>query len=64
MQWPRDTELFSLDQLAHELGVHPRTLRAAARTGHLAVHLYRALALVVDRQQERLNRLAADGVRK
>ena len=37
-QWPRDTELLSVDRLAHELGVHPRTLRAAALTGHLAVH--------------------------
>jgi DNA-binding transcriptional regulator YiaG len=34
---PRNTELLSLDQLAHELGVHERTLRAAARTGRLAV---------------------------
>ena len=35
----RNTELVSFDQLACELGVHQRTLRAAARTGHLAVHL-------------------------
>jgi len=34
---PRDTELLSLDQLARELGVHQRTLRAAARTGRLDV---------------------------
>jgi DNA-binding transcriptional regulator YiaG len=33
----RDTELVSLDQLARELGVHQRTLRAAARTGRLQV---------------------------
>ena len=33
----RDTELVSLDQLARELGVHQRTLRAAARTSRLAV---------------------------
>ena len=34
---PRDTELLSLDQLARELGVHQRTLRAAARSGRLDV---------------------------
>ena len=34
---PRNTELLSLDQLACELGVHVRTLRAAARTGRLVV---------------------------
>jgi DNA-binding transcriptional regulator YiaG len=34
---PRNTELLSLDQLARELGVHVRTLRAAARTGRLVV---------------------------
>ncbi len=34
---PRDTERLSLDQLARELGVHQRTLRAAARTGRLDV---------------------------
>ena len=33
----RNTELLSLDQLARELGVHQRTLRAAARTGRLQV---------------------------
>lgn len=33
----RNTELLSLDQLAVELGLHPRTLRAAARTGRLPV---------------------------
>jgi DNA-binding transcriptional regulator YiaG len=33
----RNTELVSLDQLARELGVHQRTLRAAARTGRLQV---------------------------
>ena len=31
----RNTEPLSLDQLARELGVHQRTLRAAARTGRL-----------------------------
>ena len=31
------TELLSLDHLARELGVHQRTLRAAARTGRLQV---------------------------
>jgi DNA-binding transcriptional regulator YiaG len=36
---PRNTELLSLDQLARELGVHVRTLRAAARTGRLDVRL-------------------------
>jgi DNA-binding transcriptional regulator YiaG len=30
---PRNTERLSLDQLARELGVHERTLQAAARTG-------------------------------
>lgn len=34
---PRNTELVSLDQLAHEFGIHQRTLRAAARTGRLTV---------------------------
>ena len=34
---PRQTEWLSLDDLARELGVHPRTLRAAARTVRLAV---------------------------
>jgi ribosome-binding protein aMBF1 (putative translation factor) len=33
----RNAELVSLDQLACELGVHQRTLRAAARTGRLLV---------------------------
>ena len=33
----RNTEPLSLDQLARELGVHQRTLRAAARTGRLDV---------------------------
>ena len=33
----RNSELLSLDQLARELGVHQRTLRAAARTGRLQV---------------------------
>jgi DNA-binding XRE family transcriptional regulator len=33
----RNIELLSLDQLARELGVHQRTLRAAARTGRLQV---------------------------
>lgn len=33
----RSTELLSLDQLARELGVHQRTLRAAARAGRLQV---------------------------
>jgi len=35
--WAHQNELLSLDQLARELGVHERTLRAAARTGHLRV---------------------------
>ena len=33
----RNSELLSLDQLARELGVYQRTLRAAARTGRLRV---------------------------
>src|SRR4029077_8448388 len=36
-QHARNIELLSLDQLARELGVHQRTLRAAARTGRLEV---------------------------
>jgi len=35
----RDTEPLSLDQLASELCVHERMLRAAARCGRLVVHL-------------------------
>ena len=35
----RNTQFVSLDQLACELGVHVRTLRAAARTGRLVVQL-------------------------
>ena len=35
----RNTQFLSLDQLARELGVHVRTLRAAARTGRLDVQL-------------------------
>jgi DNA-binding transcriptional regulator YiaG len=34
---PHQTELLSLDVLARELGVHERTLRAAARSGRLVV---------------------------
>jgi DNA-binding transcriptional regulator YiaG len=34
----RRQQLLSLDQLAKELGVHIRTLQAAARTGRLEVH--------------------------
>ena len=34
----KECELLPLDQLARELGVHPRTLQAAARTGRLATH--------------------------
>jgi DNA-binding transcriptional regulator YiaG len=37
MEHAGNTELLSLDQLARELGVHQRTLRAAARTGRLQV---------------------------
>ena len=33
----RNSELLSLDQLARELGIHQRTLRAAARIGRLQV---------------------------
>ena len=38
-EYPRNSELGSLDVLARELGVHERTLRAAARTGRLKVEL-------------------------
>jgi hypothetical protein len=34
----KERELLPLDQLARELGVHLRTLRAAARTGRLDAH--------------------------
>ena len=37
MEHARNTELLSLDQPARELGVHQRTLRAAAGTGRLRV---------------------------
>lgn len=33
----RDTELFTLDRLAREYHIHPRTPRAAARDGRLSV---------------------------
>jgi transcriptional regulator with XRE-family HTH domain len=33
----RETELFTLDALADEFSIHPRTLRAAARDGRLRV---------------------------
>ncbi len=36
--WAKQRELFPLDQLAKELGVHIRTLQAAARTGRLKAH--------------------------
>ena len=38
-EYPRNYELVSLEVLARELGVHERTLRAAARTGRLKVEL-------------------------
>jgi hypothetical protein len=34
----RQNELLPLDQLAHELHVHLRTLQAAVRTGRLEAH--------------------------
>ena len=37
-EYGRRTELLPLSQLAAELGVHIRTLQAAARTGRLDVH--------------------------
>lgn len=37
-QWDGQNELLPLSRLASELGVHVRTVQAAARTGHLAVH--------------------------
>jgi DNA-binding transcriptional regulator YiaG len=37
-QHARKHELLSLDRLAKELGVHTRTLQAAARTGRLEAH--------------------------
>ena len=33
-----DTELFTVDVLARDIHIHPRTLRAAARDGRLQVH--------------------------
>jgi transcriptional regulator with XRE-family HTH domain len=38
-QRQRETKLLALDALADEFGIHPRTLRAAARDGRLGVHL-------------------------
>ena len=37
-QHRHDTELFTVDVLAREYHIHPRTLRAAARDGRLQVH--------------------------
>lgn len=37
-QWDRQDELLPLSRLASQLGVHVRTLQAAARAGRLAVH--------------------------
>src|SRR5262249_51829197 len=36
--WTKQHELLPLDQLAEELGVHLRTLQAAARTGRLEAY--------------------------
>lgn len=36
--WAKQRELLPLDRLARELGVHIRTLQAAARTGRLEAH--------------------------
>jgi len=38
-QYRRDTELLTIDTVAREYHVHPRTLRAAARDGRLQVSL-------------------------
>ena len=38
-QHQRATELFTMDPLADEFAIHPRTLRAAARDGRLRVQL-------------------------
>jgi DNA-binding XRE family transcriptional regulator len=38
ISWTKQQELLPLDRLAKELGVHIRTLQAAARTGRLAAH--------------------------
>jgi DNA-binding transcriptional regulator YiaG len=52
-----DSQLLSLDQLAREFQIHERTLRAAARRGHLDVQFSRRS--VFGRPIRRANRAAA-----
>ncbi len=54
----RQTELVSIDELAQELGVHQRTLRAAARTGRLVVEF--SSRSVFGRPIRRTTRAAGD----
>ncbi len=54
----RRTELLPLDQLAAELGVHVRTLQAAARTGRLIVQF--STRSVFGRPMQRATRAAGD----
>ena len=54
----RRTELLPLDQLAAELGVHVRTLQAAARTGRLIVQF--STRSVFGRPRQRATRAAGD----
>lgn len=54
----RRMELLSIDQLARELGVHERTLRAAARNGRLAVQFFSRSAF--GRPVRRTSRRARD----
>jgi transcriptional regulator with XRE-family HTH domain len=56
----RDTEPLSLDQFASEFCVHERTLRAAARSGRLVVHLSSQSAF--GRPIRRATRQAGQGV--
>jgi ribosome-binding protein aMBF1 (putative translation factor) len=54
----RRTELLPLDQLATELGVHVRTLQAAARTGRLTVRF--STRSVFGRPMQRATRAAGE----
>ena len=57
-QHRRRTDLFTLDVLAAEFHIHPRTLRAAARDGRLQVHL--ATRSVFGRPLRHATRAAVD----
>jgi DNA-binding transcriptional regulator YiaG len=57
-QWDHQSELLPLDRLASELGVHVRTLQAAARTGRLTVQF--STRSVFGRPMQRATRAAGD----